>query len=293
MPNILHKINDSLTIFRDDYYPTLGGGNKARKMMALHQKIVSENYDAIVTTGGIQSNHCRATALYCQQNKIDCTLVIHGSEDKFLTQSGNAKIIRQSEAKVIFCDAQSISKEMDNAISNYKINGFNPYYLYGGGHTLEGGKAYIDAISQIKNLDLIPDYIFLASGTGSTQAGILAGISKNNLNTKVVGVSVGRNKERAEYVVQEFYNKLCETYSITTRANNVIVEDAYLCGGYEKYNQNIKKISENSIAQYGICLDTTYTGKAFYGMEQYIKQHAIKGNILFWYTGGIYNYLAK
>jgi D-cysteine desulfhydrase len=70
------------------------------------------------------------------------------------------------------------------------------------------------------------------------------------------------------------------------------VEDKYSCNGYEKFNDSIKKISDDSLMNYGFALDTTYTAKAYYGMREIVKQKSLKGIILFWYTGGIYNYLA-
>ena len=39
--------------------------------------------------------------------------------------------------------------------------------------------------------------------------------------------------------------------------------------------------------KYGIPLDPTYTGKAFFGMEQYLRRERVTGkNILFLHTGG-------
>ncbi|TGV03926.1 1-aminocyclopropane-1-carboxylate deaminase/D-cysteine desulfhydrase [Flavivirga rizhaonensis] len=290
---MIQKINEDLAIFRDDNYPFLGGGNKARKMMALHEKLKSENYNAIVTTGGIQSNHCRVTALYCHKYNIECTLVLHGDKDKFLTESGNAKIIRNTPTKIIFSEIDQISSNMDKAIDNYKSQEKKPFYLYGGGHTFEGGKAYIDVIQELIEYDYIPDYIFIASGTGSTHAGLLAGIAKFKFKTKVVGISVGRSKNNAEKVVSKFAKELSENYKISNGIGKTEVDDSFLCGGYGFYNDDIKKLSGNSLIDYNIFLDTTYTGKAFYGMKKYIENNAIKGKILFWYTGGIYNYLAK
>ena len=63
--------------------------------------------------------------------------------------------------------------------------------------------------------------------------------------------------------------------------------------GYGKYNSEIKEISKNSLIDYNIFVDTTYTAKKFYGMKKHIERNAIKDKILFWYTDGIYNYLAK
>lgn len=290
---MIQLINKDLAIFRDDTYPALGGGNKARKMMSLHKKIVDGNYNAIVTTGGIQSNHCRATAVYCHKYNIKCTLVLHGNNDAFLTEFGNAKIIRNTPTHIIFSEIDEISSNMDKSIEYYKNQGLNPFYLYGGGHTLEGAKAYIDIIEDLIKNDYIPDYIFIASGTGSTHAGLLCGIAKFKLKTEVVGISVGRQKNHAEKVVSSFVNELSKEYKISNKIGDIIVDDTFLCGGYGKYNADIEEISKNSLINYNIFLDTTYTGKTFYGMKKYIEQNNIKGKILFWYTGGIYNYLAN
>ncbi len=290
---MLQKITHSFAVFRDDVFPFLGGGNKARKMMALHKTIKKGKYNAIVTTGGIQSNHCRAVALYCKKYKLECSLVLHGNKDNFYHQSGNSKIIQATNAKLIFCRPNEISDRMDTVMKTYKKNGYRPMYLYGGGHTLEGGRIYIDAMEEVSKSGFIPDYIFIASGSGTTQAGILAGISKYNLPTQVIGISVGRKKQKAESIVQEFYLDLCEKYGIKKQKQNITVDDSFLCNGYEKYNSCIEKIADDSLVNYGFALDTTYTAKAFYGMKQLVKQKSIHGKILFWYTGGIYNYLAE
>ena len=289
----IQNIKENLFIYRDDFYPFLGGGNKARKMMALHEKIKKYRYNAIVTTGGIQSNHCRATALYCKKYGLQCTLVLHGNKKDFQEQLGNAKIVRTTNSKIIFCDASEIANHMNQAMEDYSEQGFHPYYLQGGGHTLEGGMAYVKAISEIVESGFIPESIFIACGTGSTQAGLLAGISKLGIDTKVFGISVGRKKERAENVVNQFYQSLCTEYDITYQKGKVIVDDEFLCGGYQNYNKYIEEISNNSILDYNVFLDTTYTGKAFYGMSSILNKNKSEGNVLFWYTGGIFNFFAK
>ena len=291
--SLVQNIEENLFIYRDDLYPFLGGGNKARKMIALKSTLIAGNYNAIVTTGGIQSNHCRATALFCQKNNLDCTLVIHGEKKEFHEQMGNAKIIRDTNATLIFCTPENISEIMDSSMLEYTKNGFRPFYLYGGGHTLEGGKTYIDEIEKMVETGFVPEQIYIASGTGSTQAGVLAGVSKMRLETKVIGISVGRPKGRAENAVKEFYEKLCETYNITDTGHQIIVDDRFLCGGYQNYNSDISEIVKSSLFKYNVLLDTTYTGKAFYGMLQLLKEKPCNGNVLFWNTGGTYNYFSK
>lgn len=294
---IQQTISKSLNIYRDDLYPFLGGGNKGRKINYIADDIIKHKCNAVVTTGGIQSNHCRALAIKAVQLGWACTIVIHGDKDAFYNQNGNSLLMRMSEANIVFVSREQISNAMDRAMEAYRSKGLKPYYVYGGGHTMEGGLAYIDAIEEMFDecgqLHWNPDYIFLASGTGSTQAGIMAGLDKYKLTTKVIGISIGRERRRAEEVVSNFYDKLRNHYDITSHKRSTTILDDYLYGGYGKYNDGIKKLSLSSLKKYGFILDTTYTAKAFYGMDDYIKKNNIKGNVLFWHTGGILNFLAE
>lgn len=298
--NLIVSVSDNFKIFRDDLYPFLGGGNKGRKMDAIAKDIFQKNANALVTTGGFQSNHCRAVAVFAALYDLKCTLVLHGSKEEFEKQSGNAKIMRLSGSKIVFVEqASQIGEAMDEAMKQYKTQGFVPYYIWGGGHTFEGGLAYIDAVKELEEYCIvnnwIPDYIFHASGTGSTQSGILAGLDKHGFNkTKVIGISVGRKSNQAIQIVDDFYKELCNHYKITCLNRETTVLDDYLMGGYGLYNTELKNLSLDSIKKYGFTLDTCYTGKAFYGMLDYIKNNKLENkNVLFWHTGGIFNFLAE
>lgn len=292
---IINTIENQILVVRDDLYPSLGSGNKGRKMDQIGSELLKNGFDAVITTGGIQSNHCRATAIFAAQHKIPCTLVIHGDETRFHDEGGNAKLMRDTKAKILFTDANGISDAMDAAMDQYAKNGCQPYYLRGGGHTLDGGLAYVNAVDELLDkIQKVPDYIFLASGTGSTQAGIMAGLTKNKVNCEVIGISVARGSKRAENIVTKSYQELCKHLDVDSfPKNKITVLDDYLCGGYEKFNPAIKEISNNSISKYGFPLDTTYTAKAFFGMLDHIKANKLRGNIFFWHTGGLLNYLAN
>ncbi|UII79918.1 1-aminocyclopropane-1-carboxylate deaminase/D-cysteine desulfhydrase [Flagellimonas sp. CMM7] len=291
----INTIENQIFVVRDDLFPSLGGGNKGRKLDYIGRKLKEDGFNAVVTTGGIQSNHCRATAIFAAQNKLACTLVIHGDPDRFYAENGNAKLMRDAGVKIIFARTEEISDAMDSSMIDYQSLGLNPYYLKGGGHTLEGGTSYLDAVGELlENSNVVPDYFFLASGTGSTQAGIMAGLTKHKCDCNVIGVSVARKRLRAEEIVTKFYHELCENQKIEGPFDKeAVVLDDYLFGGYEKYNDDIEKVSQRSIMKYGFTLDTTYTAKAFFGMQDYIKKNDIKGHIFFWHTGGVLNYLAK
>ncbi|GGZ70453.1 hypothetical protein GCM10007028_04480 [Algibacter mikhailovii] len=79
----------------------------------------------------------------------------------------------------------------------------------------------------------------------------MTGLDKHHLPSKVIGISVGRNRERAEEIVTKFYKELCVRFNIVYQNRNTIVLDEYMCEGYQKYNDEIFEISNESIAQYG------------------------------------------
>lgn len=287
----------SVKVVRDDIYPFIGGGSKARKAVA-YEKFLKENgYNAIVTCGGIQSNHNRAMALMCARNAWKCHLCIQGDEERFYAEKGNALLDRLSGAVCEIIKPEDTAMAMDKAMENLRQEGYNPYYVIGGGHNLPGGTCFVDAVIELKKqCDAIrykPDYIFLASGTGSTQAGIVVGLDMVGWNdVKCIGISVARQKERGKQVIAEFANMLANYYGIEKNySEEILFNTDYLCGGYEKYTLEMEEFLLNATKQTGLMFDTTYSGKAFYGMIDMIKKKPqMQGkNIIFWHTGGLIN----
>ena len=286
----------SFIIVRDDIFPFIGGGSKARKAVAYEKYLRENGYNAVVTCGGIQSNHNRAMALMCARNGWKCHLCIQGSEERFLSEKGNALLCRLSGAKCECIKPEDTSVAMDRAMEQLKTEGYNPYYVIGGGHNLPGGTCFVDAIKELKKqcdeINYKPDYIFMASGTGSTQAGIVVGLDLVGWNdVKCIGISVARQQERGKQVIVEFANMLAKHYNIEKDySNDIIFNTDYLYGGYEKYTPEMEKYLKKAMQETGLMFDTTYSGKGFYGMMQEIEKNKLYDkNIIFWHTGGIMN----
>lgn len=286
----------SFTIVRDDIFPFVGGGSKARKAVAYEKYLKENGYNAVVTCGGIQSNHNRAMALMCARNGWKCHLCIQGSEERFLSEKGNALLCRLSGAECECIKPEDTSVAMDKAMEQLTAVGYNPYYVIGGGHNLPGGTCFVDAIKELKKqcdeINYKPDYIFLASGTGSTQAGIVVGLDLVGWNdVKCIGISVARQQERGKQVIIEFANMLAKHFNIEKDySNDIIFNTDYLYGGYENYTPEMEQYLKKAMQETGLMFDTTYSGKAFYGMMQEIgKNKLYDKNIIFWHTGGIMN----
>lgn len=283
-------------VVRDDLFPFIGGGSKARKAIEYERFLREEGYNAVVTCGGIQSNHNRAIALMAARNGWKCHLCVQGSKERFEAEKGNALLCRLSGAECELIEPSDTAVAMDRAMEKLAKEGYRPYYVHGGGHDLPGGTCFVDAVKALKEEcdanNYRPDYIFLASGTGSTQAGIVVGCDLVGWNdVKVVGISVARQYERGKQVIADFANMLGRHYGINKDFTDKIVFNTdYLYGGYEQYTPEMESFLKEVMKTTGLMFDTTYSGKGFYGMMDIIKKGKLQNkNIIFWHTGGLMN----
>ena len=248
-------------------------------------------FDAVVSTGGIQSNHCRVVALACAEREWTCKLILHGSREQFLAEKGNALLMRRSGAQVEFVEGHEIGPAMDRSMQELKAMGKNPYYLYGGGHNRPGVLAYKEAMQEFQEVwphKEPPACVFLASGTGSTQAGLLAGCRMLGWSqTHIRGISVARTRERGYSTILEslgFVDESPESYR-----DDIYFEDRYTFGAYGQYTRELTDFTSRMARETGLILDNTYTGKAFYGMLDLIAKEQVNGPLVFWHTGGLLN----
>lgn len=276
-------------------YTLKWGGVKSRKSAYYDNYMYKNGYNACVTTGGIQSNHNRAIALMCARNGWSCHIIYHGTEERFMAEKGNALLVRKSGASYEFVEANQIGPAMDAAIKHLEAEGYRPMYIHGGGHDIPGGVALVEVVKSLKekcdDIGYKPSYIFHASGTGSTQAGIAVGLNLVGWSdVKLIGISVARKKERGTRVIEDFANELAAHYGLDKDYHAKIdFNTDYLCGGYEKYTPEMESFLDKTMKETGLMFDTTYSGKAFYGMMDYITKNGITDNVLFWHTGGIMN----
>lgn len=292
-----HHLDEcGIMVVRDDLFPFIGGGSKARKAIAYEVFLKENGFNAVVTCGGIQSNHNRAIALMAARNGWKCHLCVQGTEERFFAEKGNALLCRLAGAECELIDPSETAIAMDRAMERLIKEGYRPYYVHGGGHDLPGGTCFVDAVTELKcqcdAMSYRPDYIFLASGTGSTQAGIVVGCDLVGWSdVKVVGISVARQYERGKQVIVDFANMLAKYYGLDKDyTDQIIFNTDYLFGGYERYSPEMDTYLKEVMRRTGLMFDTTYSGKGFYGMVQEImKQGLQKKNIVFWHTGGLMN----
>lgn len=289
LPKISEELNLRLSVKRDDLLADFLGGNKVRKNQAIFNNI-GNDVDVIITNGGAESNHARVCALMAAQRGIKCHLVLHGAPEDSNLLNGNRFFIEASCAEVSYVDANQIAETIESLRFAYERKGLIVKVVPGGGHSIEGAKAYMDAVYELTEE---PDYIFLASGTGATHAGVQAGIVAREWSTKVVGISIARLNPRGSEAVEDVYYPLLQQELDLTKQQCPGIEfiDDYVCGGYSKYSQLLIERIKKAVYKTGLPLDPVYSGKAFVGMLDYLNKYQVYSgsSVVFWHTGGLLN----
>lgn len=284
----IQQLEEHLYIKRDDLIPYSFGGNKARKGFLFFKDIDDGDYDCVVTYGSSHSNHCRVIANMAASRKMTCYII--GPEEVY-DDTYNSCFMKLFGADIKTVPVAEVHDTIESKLNDLRNNGNKPYFIPGGGHGNIGTHAYVECYEEIRKYEeehnIHFDYIFFASGTGTTHAGLVCGQIKNADNRKIVGISIARKNPRGRDVVIESIKRYLPDVSDNLIQTNTIFIDNYIGKGYGVECEEIMKTISDSLIQFGIPLDSTYTGKAFLGMRKYIKKERIcNKNILFIHTGG-------
>lgn len=274
-----------LHIKRDDLLPFPLAGNKVRKLrneLAQHEL----QGRVIVTVGAITSNHCRTVAYMGAREGARVHLVLHGDPDRRSSRVALAQF-NALGAKASIVDAAEIRRTVEELEIFY---GNRTLTIEGGCHTPAGVEAYIEAAAELADqLDDEPDVLLVATGTGATHAGLAIGCWRIGWKTRVLGVSIAREMEKAKGAVREAIS-WCEP-EMKTQPIDLTAE--YRAGGYGISDSRTKRAVGRSMAS-GLPVDATYMGKvmsAAFDLNE--NRRALGSNVVIWHTGGYGNLLAQ
>jgi|SRR5699024_6057373 len=282
---------NQLYIKRDDLTDLAFGGNKVRKLEYFLDDAIQNGSDCIITYGGYQSNHCRITAAAARKFKKKCVLILAETEE--IVNNANYLLYSLFDVDIVWVSPENVPTTIQETMELYTSRGFTPYFIQGGGHGNLGTHAYVEAYNEIIEQQIACnvnfDYIFHASGTGTTQAGLQIGNMLNNFESKIIGISVARNEKRGKEVIYKSIRDYCNEFKIALfhKKEDIVFDDAYIGKGYSDIYEEIPETIKYVAKNYGLLLDPIYTGKAFYGMLNFIEKENIQNkNILFIHTGG-------
>lgn len=307
LPTPIHKWNlpnlppnTEVWLKRDDLSGMQLSGNKARKLEFLMADAVAQGADCIVTIGGIQSNHCRATAVASNYLNLDCFLILRTSKallDKDPGLTGNLLVERLVGAHVDLVSKEEYAKIGSVALTNLLkerliSEGRRPYVIPVGGSNSLGTWGYVEATREIEQqLQTAADTrgfddIVVACGSGGTIAGLSLGSWLSNLKAKVHAFSVCDDPDYFYAYVQGLLDGL----HAGVRAHDIVnIQNAKGLGYAINTEEELKFVKEIACTT-GAVLDPVYSGKAAFGLLKDMAEHPEKWEgrrILFIHTGGL------
>jgi len=285
-------------IKRDDLTEAVSSGNKIRKLEFIFAAAIANGCDTVITCGGLQSNHCRATAALGARLGLNIHLILRGdipAEDDgnlLLDKLFGASISYYSEADY-FANLQQI---FDDLVNDYAQRGHKAWTVPTGASDGVGIWGYIQASEELrinfKEAGISPKHIICATGSGGTQAGLTIGAVAHHLDAQVHGIAVCDDTQYFIDKVNEDIDEWQQRYGRWTLRDQLVVSaiDDYIGPCYGEAGPEIYRTIEHVARTEGILLDPVYTGKAFYGMLKEIGKGTFddSGDIVFIHTGGSY-----
>jgi D-cysteine desulfhydrase len=295
-------IGTSLWVKRDDMSAGAEAGNKIRKLEYLLADALAQGAGTVITCGGVQSNHARATALSCARLGLRSLLLLRTPQpDEPQTVHGNLLLGRLAGAEVRFilpAQYQNRSELMSDVKAELEARGEQAYVIPEGGSDGLGALGYVDAMQEVRaQLDLglaggpAPfDAVVHACGSGGTAAGVLLGCTRWSVARQVYAMAVCDDRAYFESRIGAIvaHARALDT-TLESRAE-LTVYDAWKGPGYGVASSEQLGFVKEVATTTGLVLDPVYTGKALFGLS---RLHPKPARVLFIHTGGLPGLLAE
>ncbi|XP_048744229.1 uncharacterized protein LOC125657593 isoform X2 [Ostrea edulis] len=295
----LPGVPESFHVFlrREDTDGTAIAGNKVRKLEFLLADAVSKNCKHVITCGGIQSNHCRITALAARELGMTPHLILRADVKNVddVGCEGNVLLNRMCGAHMYMVPKSSpyhteLNPRMEKlAKAIREKTGEESYLIPVGGSNTVGMFGFLMVFEEMQSsISDITD-IVVTCGSGGTVAGLCIANHLTGSKFKVHAMTVS---DDAKY----FHNHINETLSelglTEVRSEDILdIIDGYKGRGYGLSTEEELEFIMDTGAKTGVILDPTYTGKAARGLVSELQNNPqrFQGNkILFVHTGGMY-----
>ena len=277
-----------LFIKRDDLTGLGLGGNKTRKLEYLAADALAKGAKTLISTGAVQSNHCRQVAAAAAKLGLGCQLVLAGLEPT--EAQGNLLLDKLSGAQLFYTSKANRDKELNKQFEHAEQAGLKPYLIPYGGSNSIGALGYLNAMQELSEQGLEPDWIVFASSSGGTQAGLMLGGHITGFKGKILGISIEHDRMHFSAQISDLVNQTAESfgYDWSVTPDEVLINDSYCQAGYGVMTPAEIEAVNLFASTGGILLDPVYTGRAAVGLLDLIRKGFFKPKekVLFWHTGG-------
>jgi 1-aminocyclopropane-1-carboxylate deaminase/D-cysteine desulfhydrase-like pyridoxal-dependent ACC family enzyme len=280
-----------LLIKRDDSIPFGFGGNKVRKLQLVAAAAIDAGADILVTVGGIQSNHARATAAVAARLGMGCLIIANGAPPERVTANALLDQLLGADVKYISSREERASA-LAEAMARLRREGRKPFEIPLGASTPLGALGFVRAVGELLQQIVPPKMIVHAASSGGTQAGIVAGCALYGLSTRVVGVSAddpgAKVASKVRDIVRGVGDSLGVDGEVLASAHAIEVDDKHVGGGYGIPSEASREAQRLAARNEAVFVDHTYTAKALASLIARVREGECRDDetILFWHTGG-------
>lgn len=278
-----------LLVKRDDQTGLAFGGNKTRKLEFLVAEARDQGAKTLISSGALQSNHCRQTAAAAARFGFECILVLTG--DKPEQPSASLLLDQLFGAQVVFtADRKDRDRILQQTFDRAAEKGMKPYLVPYGGSSPTGALGYAFAVKEFMEQNFPADWIVFATSSGGTHAGLLLGQRVFGYKGKVLGISVDESEEWLRNHVSELASSASEKLRKRIEFNpaDVLANADYCAAGYGVLTEPEREAIHLFAKYEGLLLDPVYTGRAAAGMIDLIRKGFFTKDetVLFLHTGG-------
>ena len=282
---------------RDDLLSFGCGGNKVRKMQLVIAEALAQGADALITCGGIQSNHARVTAAAGAVLGLKVVLVVNGVPQAQPT--ANARLDRLFGAEIRHVPARDDrAPAMEQAAADLRATGHRPFIVPLGASTPTGALGFARGVAELAASGVKPDVIVHSSSSGGTQAGLIAGCALFGLRARVLGISADESSAGLRAIVGTLLDGMAERRGARRDTiggdRDIDVDDTQVGDGYGIPTTASSEALELLARREGLLLDPVYTAKAMAGLIAAVRSGALRADqtVLFWHTGGQVGFFA-
>jgi D-cysteine desulfhydrase family pyridoxal phosphate-dependent enzyme len=277
-----------LLVKRDDQTGLAFGGNKTRKLEFLVAEAQAGGADTLLTTGALQSNHCRQTAAAAARFGFKCILVLVGQPPEHA--SANLLLDKLFGAEFVWVEQSRREMLLQETFAKTLSEGRKPYLVPYGGSSPTGALGYVFAMQEFIRQKIDVDWIVLGSSSGGTQAGLVLGARHFGYKGQLLGISIDEPQRRLQERVAALASETSERMGkhIKFSAEDVLVNDEYAAPGYGVLTGAERTAISMFAKKEGLLLDPVYTGRAAAGLLDLVRKGFFKKeeSVLFWHTGG-------
>lgn len=298
LPAISRQLGVEFYIKRDDLTGLGMGGNKLRKLEYLLYDAQQQGATMLLTLGGAQTNHGRLTAAVAAKYGMRCAILC--IDDYPGEVSANILLDRIMGADVVLkkSDGRPEGEQLDELtaqmVKKYTDEGEKVYVIPVGGSNRIGMLGYYECAREItaQAFEMGISHARLLCGVGSlgTYMGLFCGLKNEGSPLRLTGVAISPFGQSKEARVVEYFNEVREALGldITAQRADFDIETGYVREGYNKPNAVVRDAIYQMARAEAIILDPCYTGKAFAGVRDMVKEGKIAQGetVIFLHTGG-------